>query len=110
MRRMGIAAASVIVAVGLWGVVGASASPPIGDPFNPTFPPAQHLCIVQGGDFGFTGPGDFYFCTRTTEFSQGELNGARGLCEGGYRGLFAVDVFGDSPNYICLPFAGNQAG
>jgi hypothetical protein len=57
---------------------------------------------VQGGEFGFSGPGAFYSCIKPSGFSRGELNGARGLCEGGYRGLFVVDAFGTEPNYICV--------
>jgi len=100
-------AASVAAAAGLVGLVAsASAMPPIGDPLNPTFPPAQHKCTQAGGEFGFAGPGAFYACLKSSGFSKGELNGARGLCEGGYRGLFFVDALGGDPNsnYIC--FAG----
>ena len=107
MRRVRIAAAS-LTAAGLLGAVAipALAMPPTGDPSNPTFPPAQHLCNVQGGEFAFFGPGAFYECTKSSEFSRGQVNGARGLCEGGYRGLF-VDF---APGvYRCFPTAGDQA-
>jgi hypothetical protein len=81
-------------------VSSAAASPPIGDPFDPTFPVAQHLCTVQGGEFEFFGPGAFYQCFKSSGFSKGQLNAGRGVCNA-YRGVFAVDAF-DSPGYICV--------
>ena len=106
---MVIAAASVTAAVGLMVAVGSASagSPPVGDPSNPTFPPAQKLCQGQGGVFGFAGPGGFYYCQKpsgSSEFSKGQLNAARGLCEGGYGAfntLLYPGAFGSGPNYIC---------
>jgi hypothetical protein len=100
MRTMRVLTASMVVVVGLVIAGAASATPPIGDPFNPTFPPAKHLCEQQGGTFEFAGPGAFYVCTGTTDFSKGQLNGARGLCEGGYKGQLFVNTVTDH-DYRC---------
>ena len=92
MRRIRIAAASLTVAVGLIGAVAAPASAlSKSDPFKL----AATLCTAQGGTFGGSDPGVLYFCQSPPgeQFSSGQLQAARAVCEHAYAAFETTFVF-----------------
>ena len=85
MRGTRIAAASVMVAVGLIGTV---AAPALAGP--PTTKPAERLCAHEGGiDFGSHSTG--YVCAFVHgTLSESAVKPARKLCENGFKGDFTI--------------------
>jgi hypothetical protein len=83
-RRIRIAAASLMVAAGLIGVVAAPASAA-----PKTIKPAEALCTAQGGTFFFPVDHAIYVCAppEGQTFSEAQLRAARALCEGAYGAL-----------------------
>ena len=83
MRRIRIAAASLMVAAGLIGAVAAPASAA-----SPTTKPAERLCKAQGGiNFGTVPEG--YFCLAPlNSLSDPQLRAAESLCQGAFSGVF----------------------
>ena len=92
MRRIRAAVASLTVAGGLIGAVAAPASAlPKSNPLKP----AETLCAAQGGTFGGSDPGVLYFCQSPPgeQFSNGQLQAARAVCEHAYAAFETTFAF-----------------
>jgi hypothetical protein len=80
-RRIHIAGATLVVAVGLTAAV---ASPVSAVPTNPPqVKAATAMCAAQNGTFAFStfnGIVNFYSCTKTTNFSADQVQAARRIC------------------------------
>ena len=87
MRRIRLAAATLMVAAGLIASVAApvSATPP-------TTNPAERLCAIEGGtDFAADATG--YLCRFSLgTLSESEVGPARKLCEKAFKGDFRLEL------------------
>lgn len=92
MRRIRIGAASLMVAVGL---IAAGAAPAAAVPKSNPLKPAENLCTAQGGTFGASDPGVLYFCQSQPgeQFSHGQLQAARAVCEHAYAAFDTTFAF-----------------
>jgi hypothetical protein len=92
MRRIRIAAASLMVSAGL---IGAGAAPASALSKSDSIKPALTLCTAQGGTFAGSDPGVLYFCQSQPgqEFSNGQLRAARAVCERAYAAFETTFLF-----------------
>src|SRR5262245_60349173 len=87
MRRIRLAAATVMVAAGLIGAVAvpASAAPP-------TTKSAQQLCLKAQGGLEFETDVGLYGCLAPLfSLSDRQVQTAQSLCEGAFKGVFSFE-------------------
>jgi hypothetical protein len=78
------------------GLIAAGAAPAAAVPKSNPLKPAESLCTAQGGTFGGSDPGALYFCQSPPgeQFSNGQLQAARAVCEHAYAAFETTFVFG----------------